>query len=254
LSSCTAAGSATSACCGERWHTGSVARASPVRAKAWQRQSPKSISRRRTHGQAAVPPLRGRQAIPYVHAPHLDAGSATACGATGRTSAPDHRVPVNIFGFVRAQRRSNNTIQNSSGFTGGIECISTIMQDFGLDLEEISLNGGGAAAPPQQGRKSEHELAFHSCSGIVICDDSCFKRSIVSNIFQSDDYSFSCQAVSDRVVPRPSLSIFGFRTGAAERIASIGFDLSKRSHPFARPSVFQETKLCASAADKWLAA
>jgi hypothetical protein len=161
---------------------------------------------------------------------------------------------VNIFGFVRAQRRSNNTIYNSSGFTGGIECISTIMQDFGLDLEEISLNGGGAAAPPQQGRKSEHELAFDSCSGIVICDDSCFKRSIVSNIFQSDDYSFSCQAVSDRVVPRPSLSIFGFRTGAAERIASIGFDLSKRSHPFARPSVFQETKPCASAADKWLAA
>src|SRR5262249_41563566 len=42
----TAASSATRAWSGARWHTGSVAAASPVSAKAWQRQPPKSTSRR----------------------------------------------------------------------------------------------------------------------------------------------------------------------------------------------------------------
>src|SRR5438445_8734667 len=41
-----AASRATSAWSGARWHTGSVAVASPVSAKAWQRQPPKSSSRR----------------------------------------------------------------------------------------------------------------------------------------------------------------------------------------------------------------
>src|SRR5262249_8941750 len=43
---CAAASSATRAWWGARWHTGSVALASPVSAKAWQRQPPKSRSRR----------------------------------------------------------------------------------------------------------------------------------------------------------------------------------------------------------------
>jgi hypothetical protein len=37
---------ATSAYQGERWQTGSVARAAPVSARAWQRQPPKSSNRR----------------------------------------------------------------------------------------------------------------------------------------------------------------------------------------------------------------
>src|SRR6266704_2258682 len=42
----TAVSAVTWARLGERWQTGSVAAASPVSAKAWQRQPPKSCSRR----------------------------------------------------------------------------------------------------------------------------------------------------------------------------------------------------------------
>jgi hypothetical protein len=128
------------------------------------------------------------------------------------------------------------------------------MQELGLNLQKISLNSDGTADTPEQGCKTEHELAFDGCSGVVICNDGCFERLIVLNIFQSDDDSFGRQTMSDCIVPRSPFSIFGFRTRAAERIASIGLDLSKRSHPFPRPSVFCETKLFASAAGKRLTA
>jgi hypothetical protein len=139
------------------------------------------------------------------------------------------------------------------GFIGGIEHVSTVIQDLGLDLQEIGLNGGGAADAPEQGRKPEYELALNGCSGIVIRDDGRFKCSVVSNIFQSDNDGFGRQSMSDCVLPRPPFAIGGFGTGAPERIASIGLDLSKRSHPLASPSASLETGLPTSARGSMLA-
>jgi hypothetical protein len=157
-----------------------------------------------------------------------------------------------IHVHCRPKSTIDNTIHIGFGLAGGLNLGPTITQDLGLDLQEISLNGGGSADAPHQGCKSEHELTFDGRLSIVISYDGCFERLIVSNIFQSDDHSFSCQSMPDRVVPRSSFAIFSFRAGAADCVASIGFNLSKRSHLLVSPSVFWETRLSGSAAGKQL--
>ena len=130
-------------------------------------------------------------------------------------------------------------------FVGGFECVSAVLQYLGLDLQEIGLNGSSAADAPQQGRKPEHELALDGCSGIVVRDDGCFECLVVFNIFERGNDGLRRQSMSDCVLPRPPFSIFGFRPGAPQRIASIGLDLSERSH--SRMSGFSETEPPASA-------
>jgi hypothetical protein len=156
------------------------------------------------------------------------------------------------FAYVQTHGGLRSTTEHAIdfvfAFARGIDRASTLMQDLRLDLQEVSLNGGGTPDAPQEGRKPKHELAFDSCSGVIIGNDGCFERLVVLNIFQSDDDSFGSQAVSNCIVPRPSFAICGVRTGAAQRIVSIGFYLSKRRHPLARPSVFSETMLVALAA------
>src|SRR6516162_1475500 len=96
------------------------------------------------------------------------------------------------------------------------------MQELGLNLQKISLNSDGTADTPEQGCKTEHELAFDGCSGVVICNDGCFERLIVLNIFQSDDDSFGRQTMSDCIVPRSPFSVFGpVLLSALRRLASI---------------------------------
>src|SRR5262245_2428358 len=132
-------------------------------------------------------------------------------------------------------------------FVAGFECISAVLQYLGLDLQEIGLNGSRAADAPQQGRKPEHELALDGCSGIVVRDDGCFECLVVFNVFERGNDGLRRQSMSDCVLPRPPFAVFGFRTGAAQRIASIGLDLSKRSHPRVSLSGFSETEPPASA-------
>jgi hypothetical protein len=122
------------------------------------------------------------------------------------------------------------------------------MQDLSLDLQEISLDGGGAADAPQQGCKTQHELAFDGCAGVIICNNGCFKRLVIPYVFQGNDNGFGRQAVSDRIVPRSPLAIVGFRASTEQRIASIGFDLSKRGHALASPPAFREARLSTSLA------
>src|SRR5262245_41873929 len=132
-------------------------------------------------------------------------------------------------------------------FVGGFECVSAVLQYLGLDLQEIGLNGSSAADAPQQGRKPEHELALDRCSGIVVRDDGCLECLVVFNIFERGNDGLRRQSMSDCVLPRPPFAIFGFRPGAPQRIASIGLDLSKRSHPRVSLWGFSETEPPASA-------
>ena len=44
----------------------------------------------------------------------------------------------------------------------------------------------------------------------------------------------------DGVLPRPAFAVFGGRTGASERVAPIGFDLSERGHGLVGRSVTME--------------
>src|ERR1700684_2886155 len=80
-----AASAATRLAPGARWQTGSVARAFPVKAKAWQRQPPKSISRRAQdwHGSAI-------QAVPRkaLKAGEFAQMSASECSRTDQNSRP----------------------------------------------------------------------------------------------------------------------------------------------------------------------
>src|SRR5262245_61817799 len=131
-------------------------------------------------------------------------------------------------------------------FVGGFECVSAVLQYLGLDLQEIGLNGSSAADAPQEGRKPEHELALDGCSGIVVRDDGCFECLVVFNVFERDNDGLRRQSMSDCVLPRPPFAVFGFRPGAARRIASIGLDLSERSHPRVSLSGFLETGPAAS--------
>src|SRR5262249_28743734 len=108
------------------------------------------------------------------------------------------------------------------------------------------LNGGSAADAPQQGRKPEHELALDSCSGIVVRDDGCFECLVVFNIFERGNDGLRRQSMSDCVLPRPPFAIFGFRPSAPQRIASIGLDLSERSHPRVSLLGFSQTEPPAS--------
>jgi hypothetical protein len=121
-----------------------------------------------------------------------------------------------------------------------------VAQDLGLDLKEIGLNGGGTTHAPQQRCKPEHQLALHGSSGIVIRDDSRFERLIVFDVFQSDHDGFGSQSVPNCISPRPPFASFGFRTGAPDRIASIGLDLSKRCHRLMQPTAVLHTELPAS--------
>jgi hypothetical protein len=58
-------------------------------------------------------------------------------------------------------------------------------------------------------------------------DDSRFECLIVFDVFRSDNDDFGSHSVSNCISPRPPVASFSFRTGAPERIASIGLDLSK---------------------------
>src|SRR6516164_6590751 len=126
-------------------------------------------------------------------------------------------------------------------FVVGFEGVLAVFQYLGLDLQEIGLNGGSAADAPQQGRQPKHQLALDGCSGIVIRDDGCFECLVVFNIFERDNDGFRRQSMSDCVLTRPPFAIFGFRPSAPQRIASVGLDLSKRSHPRASLSGCSET-------------
>jgi hypothetical protein len=123
------------------------------------------------------------------------------------------------------------------------------MQNLRLYVHKIGLNRGSAADTPQQGCKSEDELAFDRRLGIVIGGHGCFECPIVLNVLQRDHNSFGGQAMPDSIVPRPPFAVLSLWAGAAQRIAPIGFDLSERSHPLASPPAFWGTKLsCGSAA------
>ena len=62
------------------------------------------------------------------------------------------------FAGVQAHCRPKSTIdyaiQFLFGFARGLNRAPTFTHDLGLDLQEISLNGGGAADTPQQGCKA----------------------------------------------------------------------------------------------------
>src|SRR6516165_9465555 len=161
-------------------------------------------------------------------------------------------IPSGSDKFVRVSMRcsAENTINNAVEFlfrfVGVLECVSAVFRYLGLDLE-IGLNGGSAADAPQQGRQPKHQLALDGWSGIVIRHDGCFERLVIFNIFERDNDGFRRQSMSDCVLPRPPFAIFGFRPGAAQRIAPIGLDLSKRSHPRASVSGCSKTGPPASA-------
>ena len=113
------------------------------------------------------------------------------------------------------------------GVVASLVFMPVVAQDLGLDRKEIGLNGGGTTYSPQQRCKPEHQLALHGRSGVVIRDDSRFECSIVFDVFQIDNDGFGGQSVPSCVLPRPSFASFALWTGASERIASIGVDLSK---------------------------
>jgi len=114
------------------------------------------------------------------------------------------------------------------GLVTNLMVIPAVAEDLGLDLKKIGLNGGGTTHAPQQRCDPEHQLALHRSSGVVINGDSCFECLVIFDVFQSGNDGFSSQSVPKCI--SPPLASFGLRTCAPQRVASVGFDLSKRGH------------------------
>jgi hypothetical protein len=142
-------------------------------------------------------------------------------------------------------------MQFLSGFAG-LEGVSALVQDLGLDLQEVGLDSCGAADAPQQGCQPEREFALDRRSGVEIRDDGCFECSVVLKIFEGDNDGFCRQSMSDCILPRALFAVFGFWAGAPQRIASIRLDLSQRSHSLAIPHGLLEAELPAAAPESRL--
>src|SRR5260370_711003 len=127
-----AASSATSAWRGERWHTGSVARASPVSAKAWQRQPPKSSKRpgQLAHGSCL-------QAVPRK-APNACAAAAGDVGAVEDCVDGEGELLAHHLGGERPLARIGSLVTSD-----GVRRRRRAGLDRDLDVMEAGLGERG---------------------------------------------------------------------------------------------------------------
>jgi len=96
--------------------------------------------------------------------------------------------------------------------------LAKLQQMSRLDLEQIALDGGGATQSPQEACQSEHEFSLDSRLRVIVGSHGHFEGGIVLRIFQRVDHGFCGQAMTKRILPRPSLAHFGDGTGAQTRI------------------------------------
>jgi hypothetical protein len=115
--------------------------------------------------------------------------------------------------------------------------LSKLQQVFRLDLEQATLDGGGATQPPQQARQSEHEFSLDRRWRVIVGGDGHLEGRIVLRIFQRVDHGLCREAMTDGILSRLSLAVFGDRTGAQPRIAAVGLDLPERAHPASGPRI-----------------
>ena len=89
-----------------------------------------------------------------------------SCIASGRFPPPEHRV--NYLIGIRKQ----------------LAVLPIVMQLPSLNLEQSGFHSRGAAQPPQNARRSQHELALDSQLRIIVGGDCCLKRFIIFGILK----------------------------------------------------------------------
>ena len=132
----------TSSCNGDRWQTGSVARASPVRRKAWQRQPPKSS---RCFGQE-----RQGSCIQPVPRNALKAGECRQMSAS-ECSVTDQNVETrNHLGRMTRQhlaRRRDVERAAAPAAHAGLRIARVIIRQRGIDHDAAVMASCAAHRP-----------------------------------------------------------------------------------------------------------
>jgi hypothetical protein len=69
--------------------------------------------------------------------------------------------------------------------------LPAIVQDLGLDPEEVCFYCGCAAEAPKQRSEPQHKLALDGGTGVIVCDDSGFESLVIFDILDDFDDGFS---------------------------------------------------------------
>jgi len=140
------------------------------------------------------------------------------------------RVIVDAGRACGLQNAACDVPRRTLGLGDRLARMSAITQDFGLDLKKTGLDRCGAADTPQQGCQPKYQLAFDRGPGVVIRDDGCLERPVVSGILKDFDDGFGRQPVPESVPPGLPFAVPRRRTGTLESILPIGIDLPERGH------------------------